>query len=154
MLVRFFTKLWFKLCLTLARIPVSYKWPVFWWRRCGFSIGKNVNIGPYCLLWANYHSSLGEIIIEDFVTIGPNVTLVSVSHSKADIAKHGKVICTTEGKIRIKQGSWIGAGAIVLPNVTINEGSVVGAGSVVTRDVEAHTVVAGAPAKKIGLVGL
>lgn len=152
MLVKKFVKLKFKLCFTLARIPVSYKWPTFWWRKCGFSIGKNVNIGPYCLLWANYHSSLGQITIEDFVTIGPNVTLVSVSHSKNDIAKYGKVVCTTEGKIEIKNGSWIGAGAIVLPNVTINEGSIVGAGAVVTRDVEAYTVVAGSPAKKIGVV--
>jgi acetyltransferase-like isoleucine patch superfamily enzyme len=52
--------------------------------------------------------------------------------------------------IRIEDGAWIGAGAIILPGVTIGHRSVVGAGSVVTKDVPAGTVVAGNPAKPIG----
>ena len=42
-----------------------------------------------------------------------------------------------------------GAGAIVLPGVTIGDNAVVGAGRVVTKNVEANTVVAGDPAKPI-----
>ena len=49
----------------------------------------------------------------------------------------------------IKRGAWIGAGAIILPNVTIGERAVVGAGAVVTKDVPPYTVVAGVPAKEI-----
>jgi len=49
----------------------------------------------------------------------------------------------------IKRGAWIGAGAIILPNVTIGERAVVGAGAVVTRDVPPYTVVAGVPAREI-----
>ena len=45
--------------------------------------------------------------------------------------------------------AWIGAGATILPGVTIGENSVVGAGSVVTRDVESNTIVAGNPARVI-----
>ena len=45
--------------------------------------------------------------------------------------------------------AWIGAGATILPGVTIGENSVVGAGSVVTRDVEPNTIVAGNPARVI-----
>lgn len=44
---------------------------------------------------------------------------------------------------------WIGAGAIVLPGVTVGENAVIGAGSVVTHDVPANTVAAGNPAKVI-----
>jgi len=140
-----------KICSIFARYPVTYKWPSFWWRKCGFSIGRNSIIGPYCLLWANYHTDCG-IIIENNVIIGPNVTLVSVSHLKEDIAQYGKIVTTTKEKIIIRNGAWIGAGAIVLPGITINEGAIVGAGAVVTRNVEPYTIVAGVPAKKIGMV--
>jgi len=54
-----------------------------------------------------------------------------------------------EGKILIQDDAWIGAGAIILPNVTIGRGVVVGAGAVVTKDVPPYTVVAGVPAKEI-----
>ncbi|WP_301392729.1 DapH/DapD/GlmU-related protein, partial [uncultured Duncaniella sp.] len=49
--------------------------------------------------------------------------------------------------IRICCRAWIGAGATILPGVTVGENSVVGAGSVVTHDVEPNTVVAGNPAR-------
>jgi len=46
---------------------------------------------------------------------------------------------------------WIGYRAIVLPGVTIGEGAVVGAGSVVTQDVPSFVIVAGNPARPIGV---
>jgi acetyltransferase-like isoleucine patch superfamily enzyme len=51
------------------------------------------------------------------------------------------------GPVTIGANAWLGAGAIVLPGVTVGECSVVGAGSVVVDDVEPFTVVAGAPAR-------
>jgi acetyltransferase-like isoleucine patch superfamily enzyme len=50
-------------------------------------------------------------------------------------------------KVKICNNVWIGAGAIILPGITINEGAVIGAGSVVTKDVPANTIVAGVPAR-------
>jgi acetyltransferase-like isoleucine patch superfamily enzyme len=47
---------------------------------------------------------------------------------------------------------WIGAGAVVLPGVTIGRGAVVAAGAVVTAPVEPYTVVAGVPARPIKTV--
>ncbi|GGW77084.1 acetyltransferase-like isoleucine patch superfamily enzyme [Streptomyces albaduncus] len=49
--------------------------------------------------------------------------------------------------MRIEDDVWIGAGAVILPGVTVGRGSVVGAGSVVTADVPPMTVVAGTPAR-------
>ena len=49
--------------------------------------------------------------------------------------------------VRIADNVWIGAGAIVLPGVTIGENSVIGAGSVVTRDIPANTVAVGNPCR-------
>ena len=54
--------------------------------------------------------------------------------------------------IVIKQNAWIGAGATVLPGVTIGENSIVAAGAVVTKDVAANTIVGGVPAQFIKMI--
>ena len=53
------------------------------------------------------------------------------------------------GRVILKKKVYIGAGAIILKNVTIGENSIVGAGSVVTEDVPPNVIVAGNPAKII-----
>ena len=104
------------------------------------SIGKNVFINHACSFL-----DMGGITIEDYVLIGPKVNLVTENHPldpgdrKALITK----------PIIIKRNAWIGAGAIILPGVTIGENSVVAAGAVVSRDVPANVVVGGIPAKII-----
>ena len=50
-----------KICSTLAKYPVTHKWPTYWWRKCGYSIGKNASIGPDCLIWAWHHLDTGNI---------------------------------------------------------------------------------------------
>ncbi len=47
----------------------------------------------------------------------------------------------------IEDGAAVGAGATLLPGITIGRGSIVGAGSVVTKNVEAHTLAVGVPAR-------
>lgn len=59
---------------------------------------------------------------------------------------------TIGAKINIGNNVWIGAGAIVLPGVTISDNSIIGAGSVVTKDVPRNCVVAGNPAKIIKII--
>ncbi len=75
--------------------------------------------------------------------------LIARTHPISQIETYGKVTSSISGKIIIKQGAWIGAGVIILPNVTIGECAVVGAGAVVTKDVPAYTVAVGVPAKVI-----
>ena len=103
-------------------------------------IGRNVFINHDCSFLA-----LGRITIEDDVLIGPKVCLTTEGHPLAPSerkALHVKPIV-------VKRNAWIGAGATILPGVTIGENAVVAAGAVVSKDVLANTVVAGVPAKVI-----
>ena len=52
--------------------------------------------------------------------------------------------------MRIGWGSWIGAGAVVMPGVSVGRGAIVGANAVVTRDVDDFDIVGGIPAVVIG----
>lgn len=101
-------------------------------------IGKNVFINFDCVFLG-----LGGITIEDNVLIAPKVSLLSEGHPVSPEIRHSLV----PGHIHIKKKSWIGAGAIILPGVTIGENSVVASGAVVSKDVPDNTVVAGVPAK-------
>jgi acetyltransferase-like isoleucine patch superfamily enzyme len=55
--------------------------------------------------------------------------------------------------ILVKRNAWIGAGATILPGVTIGENSIVAAGAVVNKDVPANTIVGGIPAKILKTMG-
>lgn len=136
-------------CTTLLRFPLTHKWTTFWWRQCGYSIGKNTRIAQDVVFWAWHHLDSKNIIIEENVSIGPGTMLIARTHSPSQIEKNGMVSNSIPGKILIKKGVWIGARALILPNVTINEGAIVGAGAVVTKDVPPFTIVAGVPARII-----
>ena len=83
------------------------------------------------------------ITIEDDVMVAANVQLISNNH---DLTDHQVLICKP---VLLKRNSWIGAGATILPGITVGENAVVAAGAVVTKDVESNTVVGGNPAKVI-----
>lgn len=104
------------------------------------SIGKNVFINHGCSFL-----DLGGITIADDVMIGPQVKLVTENHPLDPKTRKG-LICKP---IVLKKNTWIGAGATILPGVTVGENSVVAAGAVVSRDVPDNTVVGGVPAKII-----
>ncbi|GAA4409100.1 hypothetical protein GCM10023187_31860 [Nibrella viscosa] len=85
------------------------------------------------------------ITIEDDVLIGPKANLITENHP-LDPNDRKTVLLKP---IVVKRNACIGAGATILPGVTIGENPVVAAGSVVSRDVPADTVVAGVPAKVV-----
>ena len=99
-------------------------------------IGRNVFINSNLLAM-----SRGGITIEDDVMIAANVSLISNNH---DPYERQVLLCKP---VLIKKGAWIGAGATILPGVTIGKYAIVGAASVVTHDVPDHAVVVGNPAK-------
>jgi acetyltransferase-like isoleucine patch superfamily enzyme len=103
-------------------------------------MGKNVFINHDCTFL-----DIGGITIEDEVLIGPKVSLITEGHPLNPAERKA----LTVKPIVIKRNAWIGAGAIILPGVTVGENAVVAAGAVVNKDVPSNTVVAGIPAKKV-----
>ena len=81
--------------------------------------------------------------IEDGAMIAANVQLISNNH---DLYERQILLCKP---VRICRNAWVGAGATILPGVTVGENAVVAAAAVVTKDVPAYSVVAGNPANII-----
>lgn len=101
-------------------------------------IGKNVFINHACSFL-----DLGGITIEDDVQIGPRVSVITENHS-VDPSKRKHLELKS---VHIKRNVWIGAGATILPCVTVGENAIIAAGAVVNKDVPANTIVGGVPAK-------
>lgn len=108
--------------------------------------GTNTFLGNN--VYANFNLTLvddTDIIIEDNVMIGPNVTIATAAHPlDAELRNQGM---QSNHKVIIKKGAWIGAGAIILPGVTIGENTTIGAGSIVTKDIPANVVAYGNPCR-------
>ena len=101
-------------------------------------VGKNVFVNFGCTFLDQ-----GGITLEDGVFIGPGVKILTEAHPEQPEIRH--TLLTRPVIIRRK--AWIGAGAIILPGVTVGENAIIAAGAVVTKDVSDNTVVAGVPAR-------
>jgi len=86
------------------------------------------------------------IVIEDDVTIAPNVYVTDHNHAYGDVEVPIGAQYPVAAPVRIGAGSWLGVGVVVLPGTTIGRHVTVAAGSVVRGDVPDHSVVAGSPA--------
>jgi UDP-2-acetamido-3-amino-2,3-dideoxy-glucuronate N-acetyltransferase len=106
-------------------------------------IGDGVIIGNRCRVQAFVYIPPG-VIIEDDVFLGPRVTF---TNDKYPPSKEWR-------KTLVKSGARIGAGAIILPGITIGRNAVVGAGSVVTRSIPDGETWVGNPAKPLVRVTL
>lgn len=103
-------------------------------------VGKNVFINQNCTFMDR-----GGITLEDCVLIAPQVNLITINHTIDPKRRRD-----TESKpIHIFKNVWIGAGATVMPGVTIGENAIIAAGSVVTKDIPPGVIAAGVPAKII-----
>lgn len=121
----------------------------------GAKIGTDCNICSHCFIE-------NDVIIGDRVTIkngvqvwdgiqigsdvfiGPNVTFTNDPYPRS------KQFPTEFSKTIIEDGASIGAGAVILPGLTIGKEAMVGAGSVVTKSVLPYTIVKGNPARQTG----
>ncbi len=125
----------------------------------GAKIGQQVRIKPGVRIKFPWrvtiadHVWLGEgawldnlalITIESHVCISQGVYLCTGNHNWSD-----PNFSLITGSITIKEGSWIAAGAIVGPNVTIGRGAVLGLGSVTGKSLDPMTIYVGNPAQPI-----
>lgn len=110
----------------------------------GIWIGKDSLVGEYSVIRGQ-----GGVHIGDRVYTSPFTQIIAVNHIFDDpnrpFIEQG---ITAEG-IVIEDDVWLGAGAVITDGVRVGKGAVVAAGAVVTKDVPAHTVVGGVPARPI-----
>lgn len=114
-----------------------------------FFTGRNIRIGSLSVLNRNCRiDGRYGVEIGDNVSISPEVYILSLTHDPqaADFASIG---ATTV----IEDYVWVGVRAMIMPGVRLQRGCVVGAGAVVTRDVGPNEIVAGVPARRIGVRG-
>ena len=108
--------------------------------------GKFVTFGKN--VYANFNLTLvddGEITVGDCCMFGPNVTIATAGHP-VDPSLREKAY-QYNLPVHIENNVWIGAGAILLPGVTVGDNTVIGAGSVVTKDIPANVVAVGNPCR-------
>ena len=114
-------------------------------------IQKHAVIGSRCKI--SSHSFICEgVTLEDEVFVGHGVVFTNDRQPRATTSD-GLLQTERDWQLiptRVARGASIGSGATILPGVSIGEHALVGAGAVVTRDVPAHAIVAGVPARVIG----
>ena len=106
--------------------------------------GGHVHFGSH--VYANFNLTCVDdthIYVGDYTMFGPNVTIATAGHPIwPDLREQAYQY---NMPVRIGKNCWIGAGAIILPGVTIGDHVVVGAGSVVTKDLPSDVVAVGNP---------
>lgn len=112
-------------------------WRIFFYRRCGYKIGKNVFIGMHCYL---------DDLEPKMFTVENNVTISYGCY----FACHGRF--QAHMPITIKEGAYLGMRSNIISGkegVIIGRYAVVGACSLVLKNVEDNAIVAGIPARRI-----
>jgi maltose O-acetyltransferase len=109
---------------------------------CGYniSLGRDVFLNCNCVILDVVKVSIG-----DMTQIGPHVQILTADHPRDPEQRARRL--EFGRPISIGANVWIGGGAIILPGVRIGDHALIGAGSVVTRDVPAHGIAVGNPAR-------
>lgn len=110
--------------------------------------GAHVHFGKNA--YANFNLTMVDdthIYVGDYTMFGPNVTLASAGHPiHPKLRQQGYQY---NMPIHIGKNCWIGAGALIMPGITIGDNTVIGAGSVVTKDIPSGVVAVGVPCKVV-----
>ncbi len=117
----------------------------------GVYVDAGVVIGNRCKL-QNRVSVYHGVTIEDGVFVGPHVAFANDKTPRA-VTPEGAVSEDGDWSVLptlVREGASIGAGAVILPGITIGRWAMVAAGAVVSRDVPDHGLVTGNPARLTG----
>jgi maltose O-acetyltransferase len=131
-------------------------------RACRVDVGSNVKVCGRGWIYGQGELGIGDdtwlspqvvfythpgapIRIAENCDIGPGVHFITGTHEIGPAERRCDVGFARA--ISVGRGTWIGAGVHILSGVTVGEGCVVAAGAVVTRDIPAHSLAAGVPAK-------
>jgi maltose O-acetyltransferase len=113
----------------------------------------NLRIGRECFINVGCVFDAAEPIeIGDHVALGQQVLMTTQAHDWAHPERRAGAL--NPQPIRVGDGAWIAARAVLLPGVTVGDGAIVTAGAVVTRSIPPHTMAGGVPARPIKQLGL
>lgn len=108
--------------------------------------GAHVHFGK--CIYANFNLTCVDdthIYVGDYTMFGPNVTIATAGHPiLPELREKGYQY---NAPVHIGKNCWVGAGAIILPGITIGDNVVIGAGSVVTKDLPSNVVAVGNPCR-------
>ncbi len=110
--------------------------------------GKHVHFGKN--VYANFNLTMvddGHIYVGDYTMFAPGVIVATAGHPI--LPELRETVYQYNMPVHIGKNCWIGAGAIILPGVTIGDQVVVGAGSVVTKDLPSNVVAVGNPCRVV-----
>lgn len=125
------------------------------WAPRSLVIEPDVYIGRYCTVMVDGRIGRGTMIANNVGIIGRkdhDVSAIGVPVRYApwvgdSESTRSRLSLTTE----IGEDVWVGYGAIILSGVSVGRGAVIAAGALVKDDVEAHAIVAGNPARRVGM---
>ena len=114
--------------------------------------GRFVHFGSH--IYANFNLTLVDdthIYVGDCTMFGPNVTVATAGHPILPELRERAY--QYNAPVHIGKNVWIGAGAVVVPGITIGDNTVIGAGSVVVKDIPANVVAVGNPCRVLREIG-
>ena len=114
--------------------------------------GHHVHFGKN--IYANFNLTLVDdthIYVGDYTMFGPGVVVATAGHPLLpELRQEGYQY---NAPVHIGKNCWIGAGALIMPGITIGDNVVIGAGSVVTRDIPSNMLAVGNPCRVLREIG-
>ena len=154
-----------KILRRFMKLPFLGHFTMFFYKSMGVHFKENSRISSYAEIIGEYANiymgknseinygafilAKGHVCIGDNSTIAYKAKIITSANPNGPYNELSKIYPKVVASVKIGENCWVGAGAIILPGVTIGDFSVVAAGAVVNKDVPAGSLVAGVPARVV-----